>query len=212
MNLKEAKQITGHASGLGKPSKMPGYSTSISASRCKVGSKLARVPGSVCSKCYAFRNNYQYPVVKAAHEARYQALSHPQWVEAMTLLIGHYTDRDDPYFRVHDSGDLQDRHHLMSWVQVARNLPWVYFWVPTKETKLVKQVMSEVEDWPENLVIRLSAPMIEQEPPRSMAGYLTSTVQAGVGEECRAYTRGNKCGPCRACWDKTVSNVDYHAQ
>ena len=212
MNLKEAKAITGHKSGLGKPSKMPGYSTSISASRCKVGSKLAKIPGSVCSKCYAFRNNYQYPVVKESHEARYQALSHPQWVEAMTLLIGHYTDKDDPYFRVHDSGDLQDRDHLMSWIQVARNLPWVYFWVPTKETKLVKQVMSEIKDWPENLVIRLSAPMIEQEPPRSMAGYLTSTVQAGVGEECRAYTRGNRCGSCRACWDPAVSNVDYHAQ
>jgi len=212
MNLKEAKQITGHASGLGKPSKMPGFSTSLSAYDCKVGRRLAKIKGSVCSKCYATRGNYSYDVVKNAHIARKAALSHPKWVEAMTLLIGHYTDRDDPYFRVHDSGDLQDRHHLMSWIQVARNLPWVYFWVPTKEIKLVKQVMSEIEDWPENLTIRLSAPMIEQEPPASMAGYLTSTVQAGVGEECRAYTRGNRCGPRRACWDQSVSNVDYHAQ
>jgi hypothetical protein len=212
MKLKEAKLITGHASGLGKPSKMPGYSTSISARRCKVGSKLAKIPGSVCSKCYAFRNNYNYPGVKKAHEARYQALSHPQWVEAMTLLIGHYTDKNDPYFRVHDSGDLQDENHLQMWIQVARNLPWVMFWVPTKESTMVKRVMSATEDWPENLTIRLSAPMIEQEPPASMAGYLTSTVKAGVGEECRAYTRGNKCGPCRACWDQSVSNVDYHAQ
>lgn len=212
MNLREAKEITGHASGLGKPSKMPGYSTSLSAYDCKVGRKLAKVKGSVCSRCYAVRGNYAYEVVKNAHAARKMALSHPQWVEAMTLLIGHYTDKNDPYFRVHDSGDLQDEHHLMLWISVARNLPWVYFWVPTKETKLVKKVMSEIEFWPENLIIRLSAPMIEQEPPASMAGYLTSTVKAGVGEECRAYTRDNKCGPCRACWDKTVSNVDYHAQ
>lgn len=210
MNLTEAKMITGHKSGLGKPSKMPGYSTAISAKSCKVGSKLAKVEGSVCSKCYAFKGNYTFPVVVAAHKAREAALSHPQWVEAMTLLIGHYTDESDPYFRIHDSGDLQDENHLMLWVQVARNLPWVKFWMPTKESSLVKRVMSKVADWPENLIIRISAPMIGKSPPASMAGYLTSTVQAEDGEECLAYTRDNKCGPCRACWDKRVQNIDYH--
>ena len=30
-----------------------------------------------------------------------------------------------------------------------------------------------------------------------------------VKVECKAYTRGNQCGDCRACWDKTVKNVSY---
>ena len=212
MNLKEAKLITGHKTGLGKPSKMPGFSTALSAFACKTGSKLAKIEGSVCSKCYAFRSNYLYPVVKQSHQRRLEALDHPQWIEAMTLLIGHYSDKNDPYFRIHDAGDIQSKEHLKMWIQVARNLPWVKFWMPSKESLWVKQVSKEVSDWPVNLVVRLSAPMIGQKPPRSMKAFPTSTVQASVGEHCKAYTRGNKCGPCRACWDKDVSNIDYHAQ
>lgn len=212
MNLKEAKMITGHKTGLGKPSKMPGFSTALSAHDCKTGAKLAKVEGSVCSKCYAFRNNYNYPVVKAAHQARKNALSHPQWIEGMTLLIGHYTDKNDPYFRIHDSGDIQSKKHLRMWIQVAQNLPLIKFWMPSKESKWVKDVRSSVTDWPENLVVRLSAPMIGARSPRSMVGFPTSTVKAGIGEVCMAPSRGNRCGPCRACWDSKVDNIDYHAQ
>jgi hypothetical protein len=66
--------------------------------------------------------------------------------------------------------------------------------------------------WPVNLVVRLSAPMIGQTPPKSFAGMPTSTVQSESGFACKAYTRGNKCGPCRACWSSDVENIDYHIQ
>lgn len=209
MTLKQAKEITGHKSGLGKPSKMPGFSTSLSAYDCKVGRKLAKIEGSVCHSCYATRGNYAYDVVKNAHKARKAALSDPQWVDAMTLLIGHYTDKSDPYFRIHDSGDIQDYDHLMKWIQIARNLPWVNFWMPSKEYVLVKRAKRLVTDWPSNLVVRLSSPMIGQKPPKSISYLSTSTVSADEGEKCEAYTRGGVCGPCRSCWDETVSNVDY---
>ena len=212
MLLKEAKKITGHKSGLGVPSKMPGFSTSLSAFACKTGSKLAKIEGSVCSKCYAFRNNYNYPNVKSAHQARLAALEHPQWVEAMTLLVGHYTEEADPYFRIHDSGDIQSKEHLVMWINVARNLPWIKFWMPTKEVRWTKDVRAKTTDWPKNLVVRLSAPMVGQAPPQSMKNFPTSTVQSEAGFSCGAPTRGNKCGPCRACWTSTVKNIDYHVQ
>ena len=88
------------------------FSTSLSAYDCKVGRKLQKIEGSVCHSCYATRGNYAYDVVKNAHKARKAALSDPQWVDAMTLLIGHF-DKSDPYFRIHDSGDIQDYDHLM---------------------------------------------------------------------------------------------------
>ena len=66
--------------------------------------------------------------------------------------------------------------------------------------------------WPTNLVVRLSAPMIGKEAPKSFGDLPTSTVQAGTGVECEAYKRDNKCGPCRACWDSEVKNIDYHVQ
>tara|TARA_R110000824_G_scaffold54925_3_gene151478 strand:- start:182 stop:847 length:666 start_codon:yes stop_codon:yes gene_type:complete len=213
MKLGEAKEITGHKSGLGKPSKMPGWSTSLSAFDCKVGSKLVKVEGSVCSKCYAFNGNYRYQVVKDAHQARLKALQDPRWVEAMTLLIGHYTDPADPYFRIHDSGDIQSVEHLLLWVEVAKALPNVQFWMPTKEYRMYREGKALVaRDWPDNLVVRLSAPMIGKNPPKSFGDLPTSTVAANMGFECEAYKRGNICGDCRACWTSTVSNIDYHVQ
>lgn len=48
--LKRALDIVG---GFSKPDKMPCYCYNIPASRCKMGSKLNTVPGSVCYGCYA---------------------------------------------------------------------------------------------------------------------------------------------------------------
>lgn len=214
MTLREAKEITGHATGLGKPSKMPGYSTSLPAKACKVGQRLAKIAGSVCSRCYADdRGNYSYPSVKLGLSRRLEALGNPEWAEGMIRLISHYTDPNDPYFRIHDSGDIQSVGHLMRWVKIARAIPWVNFWMPTKELRMLKAAKAMVgNEWPTNLVVRMSAPMLGQVPPKSFDGILSSTVQASMGFECEAYTRGNKCGPCRACWSSKVDNIDYHVQ
>ena len=95
MTKKLALEITGHGSGLGDPSKMPGWTTALSASLCKQGAKLAKIPGSPCEKCYAKKNNYQYPSVKQAHDTRIAALNAAladraagrRWVGAMSFLI-----------------------------------------------------------------------------------------------------------------------------
>ena len=207
MNIKTAKKVTGHKSGLGKPSKMPGYSTSLPASACIVGSLLAKVAGSVCSSCYAMKGHYTFPDVVAGLQRRLDALHHPQWVEGMIKLVGHYTDPDDPYFRIHDSGDFQSVEHVLQWVEVARALPWVQFWCPTREKYIVKLARAMAGDWPLNLIIRVSAPMVgtalDIDGP-------TSSVDAGHGQQCPAPTQGNQCGDCRACWNPKVSNVNYH--
>ena len=209
--VKEAKRIIGHASGLGKPSKMPGYSTSLPASACKVGAKLRKVAGSVCEGCYAFKGRYIFPDVQLGLSRRLAALNHPLWADAMSFLIDRYTDKADPFFRIHDSGDMQSIDHIKNWVKVARANPDVDFWAPSRETRMVKSVRAMLGDrWPSNLVIRLSAPMLGQGPAKGMQGYPTSTVDYGQGHQCPAPTQGNKCGSCRACWDPTVANIDYH--
>ena len=207
--LKESKRITGHISGLGKPGKMPGYSTSLPAAACKRGAKLAKIPGTVCNKCYAMGGNYQYPDVQKGLRRRLEALRNAGWVMAMTHLIGHYTDLSDPYFRIHDSGDFQSQHHILKWVRIAKLLPDVWFWAPTRETRYVRLARKAMGPggWPPNLVIRVSAHMIGGEPPST--DLPTSTVGADTGFICGAYDRDHKCGPCRACWNPSVDNVDY---
>jgi len=207
MNIKTAKLVTGHKSGLGKPSKMPGYSTSIPAKACKVGAKLAKVAGSVCSSCYAMKGHYMFPDVKAGLQRRLDALHNPQWVEGMVKLVGHYTDESNPYFRIHDSGDFQSVEHILRWVEVARALPWVNMWAPTREVKMLTLARAMAGDWPGNLVVRVSASMVGSALDIDMP---TSSVDAGHGQQCPAPTQGNECGDCRACWDRDVSNVNYH--
>jgi len=214
MTLKLAKKITGHAGGLGSPSKMPGFSTGISATLCKTGAKLAKIPGSVCHDCYALKGNYTFPSVKLAHERREAGLTHPLWAEAMTRLIGHYTDPSDPFFRIHDSGDFQSIKHVLQWVKIAQALPLINFWCPSKEPKMIAAARAIVGGmWPANLVIRASVPMVGRAPNKALRSTgPTSTVNAvdvAGGVDCGAYTRDGKCGPCRACWSPTVANVNY---
>ena len=67
-SLKEAEASVG---GLSAPSKMPSYAWSISAKRCDMGSKLAKIEGSVCNKCYALKGRYMFGNTQRALERRY---------------------------------------------------------------------------------------------------------------------------------------------
>ena len=200
MKFKEAKEITG---GLSSPSKMPGYAYNLPAWRCITGVKLQAVAGSVCAGCYAMKGRYRFRNVKDALERRQQSLVHPQWVEAMELLVKHYS-RKVPFFRWHDSGDLQGVDHLNNIFEVCNRTPQVQHWMPTREVKILKGIQPEVV--PKNLIIRVSSHMIDQGPVNSWP-HTSTVVQAG--KTCPAAEQGNACGDCRQCWDKTVSNVAY---
>ena len=158
MNLKEAKQITG---GLSSPSKMPGYAYNLPAWECVTGVKLQAVAGSVCAGCYAMKGRYRFKNVKDALNRRLNSLPHPQWVEAMTVLVSHYS-RAVPFFRWHDSGDLQGADHLKNIFEVCNATKQVQHWMPTREAKLLTYLQPEVV--PKNLIIRVSSHMIDQRP------------------------------------------------
>ena len=204
--IKEAEAIAG---SLSKPSKMPGYAYGIPARHCNIGSKLIKIPNSVCSKCYALKGRYVFPNVKAAQERRYQSLTHPDWVDAMVLMI---QKTKTEYFRWHDSGDIQGVWHLNNIVKIANLCPDVKFWVPTREKGYVSQWLLLNKAFPSNFVVRVSGAMIDGAPPKGFAN--TSTVSsANHGEApmgvCPAPTQGGVCADCRRCWDSSVDNVSY---
>jgi hypothetical protein len=200
MNLKEAKAITG---GLSSPSKMPGYAYNLPAWQCITGVKLQAVAGSVCAGCYAMKGRYRFSNVKDALNRRLNSLKHPQWIPAMTLLVTHYSKKV-PFFRWHDSGDLQSVTHLANIMKVAKATPAVQHWLPTREAQLMKLINPAAI--PQNLIIRMSSHMIDQAPVKFWPW--TSTVST-EGKTCPAQDQGNQCRDCRACWDRSVSNVTY---
>jgi hypothetical protein len=200
MNKKEAESIAGP---LSNPSKMPGRGTSTPATACKTGSKLRQVPGSTCHGCYAYKGMYQFPAVQAALQRRLDALRDPQWVDAMVRLVA-----GQEWFRWHDSGDIQGVWHLANIAEVARRTPDTHHWIPTREYKMVADYRKGGGTLPPNLVVRLSAHMVDGPEPIGY-GLPTSTVVTGPAT-CPAPTQGNKCADCRACWSPDVQNVSYH--
>lgn len=205
MKVSEAAEITG---GLSRPSKMPGPAYSLPAKDCKIGSELAKLPGTTCHKCYALKGRYLFPNVQNALTKRLNSLKDSRWVEAMvTQIKSSKTD----YFRWHDSGDIQSEEHLKKIVDVCNQLPNVKFWLPTREYAIVSKY-KENNKIPANLSIRLSAHKIDAEPPFGY-GMPTSTVHSKgskiYGQECPAHNQDNSCKDCRACWDINVKNISY---
>ena len=145
----------------------------------------------------------------------------------MVRMIAGKCVGEHAYFRWHDSGDLQGVWHFANICEVARRTPDVRHWIPTREHEYVLGYLATGNTIPDNLAVRISADMIDAEPvlPAGLAAFPTSTVSTvsqrhkgyetelveGKGSiECRAVeARDNKCGPCRACWDRRVVNVNY---
>ena len=195
--------------GLTKTDKMPSSSYSIPARACKKGSKLRRIKGSVCSKCYALKGNYaRYPAIVEAQQRRLESITGSQWVEGMTFLINNKKDiKDSGVFRWHDSGDLQSLEHFEKILQVVRNTPQIKHWLPTKESQIVKNYKGII---PHNIVIRLSGSMIDSDTPPVYNN--TSMVTTDKNKAtCKSYENDGKCGECRQCWDKDIKNITYLA-
>lgn len=211
MKVSELAKLVG---GLSEPSKMPGFAYGIPAFNCKLGAILAKKAGSVCSDCYALKGCYVFTIVKKAQAKRLQILLADMhaWMRAMVSLLEKKYARkvgDERVFRWHDSGDLQSVEHLSAIVQIAKALPSIRFWLPTREQKMVRDYLASGKTFPENLTVRISATMIGQENGSLPKGTVGSTVASGKGFQCPARTQGNSCLDCRACWSKEVPSVDY---
>ena len=195
MLKKEAKKITG---GLSAPSKMPGPAFNLPAQACITGSKLVKVPGSVCHGCYALKGRYRFPNVKEALQRRLAALMDPRWVDAMVVLI-----YKEPFFRWHDSGDLQSVQHLKNIFEVCNRTPGTQHWLPPREVKFLPLNFDAI---PKNLIIRLSGHKIDKDAASFWPW--TSTVVT-AGRTCPAPDQNNECKNCRACWSRDTANIAY---
>ena len=195
MNIKEAAAITG---SMTRTSKMPGLSYSLPAWECKTGSKLRKIKNSVCSACYALKGNYtRYKAIKAAQYVRLASLNSELWTAAIVTQI-----KRQKYFRWHDAGDVQDLDHLNKIYEVCRLTPGTKHWMPTREA----WIKDHLDGKPDNLVIRFSAPMIDQAAP---ASWPNSSEVVTEGATCPAPQQGNSCGDCRNCWNPEIKTIKY---
>ena len=167
--------------GMSDASKMPWKSWSLNSNDCKLGSALKFIEGTVCSKCYADKGNYNYPNVVLAQDKRLASLS----------------------------GDIQTVEMLEDIAYIASRVPEIKFWLPTRETTIFKQWFLE-NNPPDNLCIRFSANVIGKPVTHGLASLNKNLSESAVNytdkdyEECPAPKQDNSCGSCRKCWDPTV--------
>ena len=209
----QAAQVCGSVT---QTSKMPCKSYSLPTVACQTGYKMAQIEGSICSECYADKGNYRLYAnnVEPAQHARLDSLQDPDWVSGMVALIG-----SDPYFRWHDSGDLQSLEHLEKIAQVALATPHCKHWLPTREYGYVKDYVAKHKLVPTNLIIRLSAmypdkPVTIPASLRGISGITASNVHTNskpvTGQRCIAPDQQGKCRDCRACWSQDVVSYELH--
>jgi hypothetical protein len=216
--------------GFSRTSSMPWFSWSIPADRCRVGSRLWDIEGSVCHGCYARTRHYRQGNVVAAMERRFATLADlDRWAESMIDLLRQRAARfrptvDDlwPAFRWHDSGDLQSPEHLHAICRIAEgtqdllladgSVSDIRYWLPTREYEVVYEVLRQ-RVVPRNLCIRVSAHMVDGPVPLGMGLPVSSVHTADTvypdALVCPAFTHGGGCRDCRACWDPAVRHVSY---
>ena len=205
------KELEKEIGTLSNPSKMPAFAWGISAKKCITGSKLAKIKGTICNKCYALKGHYAFKNVFNAHEIRRKAIEIPEWVDYMAeLLTQKYKnlDKSKRYHRWFDAGDIQSYSHLMKIFEVCELTPHIKYWLATREYKIIDQI--NIKDVPKNLCLRVSTTKVDSPPPKFWEW--TSGVhkdKPAVGKECPAPKQNGECGSCRACWSRSVKQVSY---
>ncbi len=206
LTLDQAEALIGT---LAYASKMPCHTYSFPAKLCHTGSKLQKVPGSVCNKCYALRGNFARSTVINAMEKRLASIDNPLWVPAMVRVLKAY--ETSGYFRWHASGDVQSLGHLIKICEVARQTPHIRHWLPTHEIGILNAFKNAGFEYPRNLVVRLSAAMIEQKPSKAQMKSL-GVLGGAVSKKrwnCPSSTQDNMCQECRQCWLRTKPVITY---
>jgi hypothetical protein len=132
-------------------------------------------------------------------------MAKPEWVDNAVVAINYY--EKSGHFRWFDSGDLQDLKMLEKIATVAKRLPHIKFWLPTKQYNYVRQYLAQHGQFPQNLTVRISGYLLEQKP-HLFAGVVGSSVSK-VSYTCPSSSQGNKCLDCRLCWDKKTPIVTY---
>jgi Gene product 88 len=196
---------------ISKTSKLGCLSWSLQALDTCPGSKSTTgglVPA--CSGCYATTGNYRYPNVIAPREHNRTDWERDDWADDMVAALAKET-----HFRWFDSGDMFSVKLARKMLDVMRRTPWCKHWLPTRMHKFSK-FQAIIRDMQSlfNVMVRPSSDDIDG---TYTAGIHGSTIIPNADDAptgvtvCGAYSREGKCGPCRACWDKTVAVIAYPA-
>ena len=106
------------------------------------------------------------------------------------------------YFRWHHAGDLTSQQHTDLILNVCTLTPETLHWLPVTPQSFNAYVRRR--SLPGNLVVRISAPIIDK--PLAAPGSTVVYTQSAPGG---CYVCPGECGTCRVCWDNPELRVAY---
>lgn len=184
---------------------------------------------TICGSCYADKGSYTlYPNVKKAQRARFawvrECLKTDEGTDSFVRTMVDVIRRaNNPYFRVHDSGDLFSPAYTWAWVRIAQSLPEVKFWFPTRSwrpltmskisaaTRVAWELALMALAAEPNVTVRPSALFFNAPAPRIPGLQAGSTAADDGSYSCPASGQNNECRDCRACWDARDTPISYRA-
>jgi hypothetical protein len=194
---------------LSKASKMPGKSWSLQAGDTCPGSinPLTKEVIEVCADCYAKTGFYRMDNVKAPRLSNRKDWKRTDWADDMVAALDN-----ERWFRWFDSGDIYTAALAQKIYEVARRTPWCNHWIPSKSYNIpkIRYWLDRLKELP-NVSVRFSSPSTNGVYTSTHGSVVVQSVTDTIkeGKMCDAYTRGGKCGPCRACWDSSINLVVY---
>lgn len=170
--------------------------------------------GTTCAQCYAGQGRYRMPNVERAQRIRWdwwRTASNPERIRVMSYAIARklrkQIESGTAYFRVFDSGDFSNPRDVETWIEIARALPQVKFWIPTRCWWLpeFQEPLRRLHALP-NVTVRASALDVDGVNP----DWPTVSRVVSDGPGCPKQTHGNcEAAGCRACWSKDVPSIEY---
>jgi len=223
---------------LSNTSKMPSKSWSLPAWETCLGARITNYDtnkpdvADACKGCYALTGAYMFPNTIKSREHNAEDWKNDDWVDAMVKAIGKAK-----YFRWFDSGDVYAVALAEKIRLVIKATPNCLHWLPTRAHKdngifavykrmttktwvmkcsTGKPIVKPNMDYLPNAIIRYSSDSVNGKRLSNKMGLNSVIIQSEDDFKpekgyslCRAYTRGGKCGDCRACWSSSVDTVAY---
>ena len=191
-------------------SKMPCISWSLPAIETCPGAFENGELVEVCDDCCANKGFYVMESVRAPRLHNMKDWKRKDWVNDMITLL-----EKRKLFRWFDSGDMYTVDLANKIFEVVKNTPHCKHWLPTRMYKFKKfeKILNKINSLP-NVAVRLSSDSTIGVTIH-VKGFVSSTVvpknTLALNNVwlCPSSKNGNKCGDCRACWNKEVKTVAY---
>lgn len=204
--LSNARKISGvhyTTAHTGKMAGMVSLSTSVTTNtRCE---KNAKIPGSICEKCFAAKQMKVFPSMANPMEENQRILTTEILPPEKLPTINNL------YFRFEAFGDLNNATQVINYFNLCRKNPRVKFALWTKNPDYIAAAIKQGHAKPENLNIVLSSLFINKERrtrydfvDKVFTVYDSEYIDAhGVEINCGA----RSCFGCGLCYEKNGVRV-----